>query len=298
GGTSTTCFSAKCCGRKRSGCCRSTIAGLRSTLRSCPLPALTAVNYGLCLGASARASTAMGQGQGRFPLPLHPFPSQPRRRKCQVCARSKLSGIPPAVQGTHLIYYSAVHLVPHLHARSLIRVRYAEQCAGSGRQNVADPEVDHAEMGILGITRRDIPGGTSQVGILRVGLQCPISCTVPEGLYPIESQLLNAPVVCIGRPQPAISDEGARMPSICGVGERIPRVVIRAVINGERLLRTGSPLETCRNRSAMKHRQTDVRAGSIWPNHYLRSCSDQVVCATNAPKCIGQQRELWQQFIV
>ena len=92
-GRSTRCFSAKCSGRKGSGCCRSTIAGLRSTLPSCPLPALTATNCGLWHGANPKASTWTRQGKGRFPLPLHLFPSTLNRRKCQGCARSKMSGM-------------------------------------------------------------------------------------------------------------------------------------------------------------------------------------------------------------
>src|SRR5947209_7361654 len=38
------------------------------------------------------------QGKGKRPLPLHPIPSIKWTRKCQVCARSKLSGIRPSVQ--------------------------------------------------------------------------------------------------------------------------------------------------------------------------------------------------------
>src|SRR5262249_52353605 len=40
----------------------------------------------------------MMQGKGKHPLPLHPIPSNKRRTKCQGCARSKVSGILPAVQ--------------------------------------------------------------------------------------------------------------------------------------------------------------------------------------------------------
>src|SRR5215813_6904983 len=40
----------------------------------------------------------MMQGKGTLPLPLHPIPSNHRRRKCQGCARSKMSGMLPAVQ--------------------------------------------------------------------------------------------------------------------------------------------------------------------------------------------------------
>src|ERR1700746_1137925 len=38
------------------------------------------------------------QGKGKHPLPLHPIPSIKWTRKCQVCARSKVSGMSPAVQ--------------------------------------------------------------------------------------------------------------------------------------------------------------------------------------------------------
>ena len=47
-----------------------------------------------------RASTWMGQGKRKNPL--HPIPSKPwPSRKCQECARSKLSGICPAVHARH-----------------------------------------------------------------------------------------------------------------------------------------------------------------------------------------------------
>src|SRR4029077_16776459 len=38
------------------------------------------------------------QGKGKHTLPLHPIPSTQRSKKCQECARSKMSGILPAVQ--------------------------------------------------------------------------------------------------------------------------------------------------------------------------------------------------------
>src|SRR5258708_24849064 len=41
-------------------------------------------------------ATEKGQRKGKFPLPLHSIPSTHWTRKCQVCARSKLSGMPPA----------------------------------------------------------------------------------------------------------------------------------------------------------------------------------------------------------
>src|SRR5215472_9880680 len=43
----------------------------------------------------------MMQGKGTLPLPLHPIPSNHRRRKCQGCARSKMSGMLPAVHPTY-----------------------------------------------------------------------------------------------------------------------------------------------------------------------------------------------------
>src|ERR1700685_4096810 len=36
--------------------------------------------------------------QGKASLPLHPIPTPPRIKKCQGCARSKLSGMLPAAQ--------------------------------------------------------------------------------------------------------------------------------------------------------------------------------------------------------
>src|SRR5712692_10266025 len=43
------------------------------------------------------ASTVWVQGKGKRPLPLHPIPSSNSTKKCQECARSKMSGIPPTV---------------------------------------------------------------------------------------------------------------------------------------------------------------------------------------------------------
>jgi hypothetical protein len=41
----------------------------------------------------------MTQEKGKRPLPLHPIPST-LMKKCQGCARSKMSGILPSVQPT------------------------------------------------------------------------------------------------------------------------------------------------------------------------------------------------------
>ena len=41
--------------------------------------------------------SARVQGKGKLPLPLHPIPSRQRRKKCQECARSKMSGMIPAI---------------------------------------------------------------------------------------------------------------------------------------------------------------------------------------------------------
>src|SRR5579871_2125172 len=42
----------------------------------------------------------MRQGKRARPLPLHPIPQPNRTKKCQACARSKLSGMFPAVQSS------------------------------------------------------------------------------------------------------------------------------------------------------------------------------------------------------
>src|SRR5208282_5791587 len=46
----------------------------------------------------ARVSLRWTQGKGTHPLPLHPIPWPKRTKMCQACARSKVSGMPPAVQ--------------------------------------------------------------------------------------------------------------------------------------------------------------------------------------------------------
>ena len=50
---------------------------------------------GCCPCPRRKISTALKQGKGT--LPLHPIPSPKRRKKCQECARSKMSGMSPAV---------------------------------------------------------------------------------------------------------------------------------------------------------------------------------------------------------
>ncbi len=52
---------------------------------------------GCCPCPRRKISTALKQGKGT--LPLHPIPSPKRRKKCQECARSKMSGMSPAVHG-------------------------------------------------------------------------------------------------------------------------------------------------------------------------------------------------------
>src|SRR5262249_47094090 len=54
----------------------------------------------------------MMQGKGTLPLPLHPIPSNHRRRKCQGCARSKMSGMLPAVHASvaMLVWHSRPRL--------------------------------------------------------------------------------------------------------------------------------------------------------------------------------------------
>lgn len=59
----------------------------------------------LCCSAAKPSQEALqreGKGRGRFPCPLHPIPSTRREKMCQVCARSKLSGMLPAAQNVGL----------------------------------------------------------------------------------------------------------------------------------------------------------------------------------------------------
>src|SRR5712691_8694105 len=74
-------------------------AGLRFTSRSFPLPSLIAGIYGCCRYPRRKLSISLMQGKGTLPLPLHPIPSPRGKKNCQGCARSKLSGMPPAIHG-------------------------------------------------------------------------------------------------------------------------------------------------------------------------------------------------------
>src|ERR1700751_6066407 len=99
-------------------------------------------------------------------------------------------------------------------------------------------------MRVLGSVWSYEPRGASQIGILNVRLQRPVSCILPERVQPIESSLLNGPVVCVRRAGAAISDNRSRLGGVRGIGEEIPSKVIRAVVNGKGFLRARSPFET------------------------------------------------------
>ncbi len=55
-----------------------------------------------CLYPPGKATLLTLQGKEMLPLPLHPIPSTQRSGKCQVCARSKLSGMCPSGQFTKM----------------------------------------------------------------------------------------------------------------------------------------------------------------------------------------------------
>src|ERR1700723_3380545 len=193
---------------------------------------------------------------------------------------------------------------PHFELRSgscrlSIGVRHAQQSAGGRRQNVADTGIDHAEMRILGVTGSHKPGSAGQIGILCVILQRSLSLALPKSKQPIERDLLDGAIICVGRSRSAITDNRPRMGGVCRVGEEIPAVIIRAVVDGKRLLLAGSPLETRRARSGMYHGKVDVGASRVRANHEFRSCSHEVVSTTVAPKHVREENELIAyQFIV
>lgn len=78
------------------------------------------------------------------------------------------------------------------------------------------------------------------IRILNIRLQRAISCVLPEGLQPIERRLLNRAVVCVSRTGPAIPDNRPGFRSVGGIGEEIPSVIIRAVINRKGFFLVGS----------------------------------------------------------
>src|SRR5260370_28861523 len=115
-------------------------------------------------------------------------------------------------------------------------------------------------MRIFGLPWGYIQGRASQIEILNVCLQCSIPWVLPESLKPIEAHLLNGPVVCIGRAGPAKSDNCSGMCGVRSVGEGIPSVIIRAVINSESLFLARYPLDTSGASASMHPRKTDLRA--------------------------------------
>src|ERR1700751_1700832 len=100
-------------------------------------------------------------------------------------------------------------------------------------------------MRVLGSVWSYEPRGASQIGILNVRLQRPVYCILPERVQPIESSLLNGPVVCVRRAGSAISDNRSRLGSIRGIGKEIPSKVIRAIVNRKGFFLGRSPFETC-----------------------------------------------------
>src|SRR5580704_8013907 len=146
-------------------------------------------------------------------------------------------------------------------------------------------------MRILGVTRRHIPRGAGQIGILRVILQRSKPLVLPESQKPIKRDLLDGTIIGIGRTGTAITNDRSRMCGVCRVREEIPSVIIRAVINGKRLLVARSPLETGRARSSMQHRKADVGASSVRANHEFGPRSHEVVSTTVAPEDVRENNE-------
>src|SRR5258708_9960992 len=79
------------------------------------------------------ASITWLQGKGTQPLPLHPIPLPDRTRKCQACARSKVSGIPPAAHVWQLCCLGEFLVISmmHLHSSEVVaRCGLDFLCAG------------------------------------------------------------------------------------------------------------------------------------------------------------------------
>src|SRR5271155_4451994 len=101
-------------------------------------------------------------------------------------------------------------------------------------------------MCILGIIRTDKPRSASEIGILRVKLHRAISLALPGSQQPIEGDLLDGAIVCIRRAGTTETDNRAGSCGVRRVGKEVASVIVRAVINGERLLWTRSPLQAGR----------------------------------------------------
>src|SRR5579872_7518717 len=68
----------------------------RSTSRRFRSGGLTAMSERFCRCLKKRINLERVQGKGtKVPLPLHPIPSPKQNKKCQACARSKMSTLSP-----------------------------------------------------------------------------------------------------------------------------------------------------------------------------------------------------------
>src|SRR5215469_17341987 len=78
------------------------------------------------------------------------------------------------------------------------------------RQYVADAQVAHGEVRILGRAGGNEPRRARQVGSLRNQQHSSILRVSPESLVPVDRALLNGPVVGVGRVRSAEADERLR----------------------------------------------------------------------------------------
>src|SRR5277367_193643 len=136
------------------------------------------------------------------------------------------------------------------------------------------------------------PRSARKIRILRVILQRPVHIAFPEGLQPIECNLLKGSVVGVGRARAAVPDDRAGSGGIRGVWKKIPPEIIRSVINGERRLRIRYPFEADRSCTGVHQRRSDVGSRGIRADNQLRSVRHQVAPPAVAPKSIAQEEEV------
>src|SRR5579859_5639747 len=97
---------------------------------------------------------------------------------------------------------------------------------GRARQDVAQIEPERRFMSVFGRVRRDIPGITNKVGILRHPLQSTVLAIAPQSMGPPGGDFLNSAVLTVGRSNIAIPD-----PRAVGIQRHVAAAVNAAVID-------------------------------------------------------------------
>src|ERR1700723_1146070 len=136
------------------------------------------------------------------------------------------------------------------------------------------------------------PRSASKVRILRVVLERPVHIAFPEGLQPIECNLLNGSIVGVRRARAAVPDDCAWSCRVRGVREKIPAEIVRSIINGEGGLLIRDPLEANGPCSRVHQGRNNVGSRGIRTNNHLRPVGHQGGPSAIAPKRIAQEEKV------